>query len=135
MADIIEIDLENPYIRPNYQYIITRMEEGAVVIVHQRSDAVIMAKNMKRKNYKYGFTKQPNNTWKVFIKEGAGGVVVHADEKYNDIFKILTKGKSLTGKNKGELLTIMRTYKKEFPDSKQKIAYKMKEDGYTIWLE
>lgn len=135
MTDIIEIDLRNPYIRPNYQYIVQKMEEGVVVIVHQRQDAVIMAKNMKRKNYKYGFTKQPNNTWKIFIKEGEGDIVVHVDEKYDQIFKVLAKRGILTGKNMGELLSIKRTYKKQFPDSEKSIVHRKEEGGYSVWLE
>lgn len=135
MPDIIEINLKNPYIRPNYQYLVQRMEEGAILIVHQDLDMRTIVKNLDRKKYKYGITQQPNKTWKIFIKKGKGNVVTHIDEKYDLIFRDLHAGSKVTDKNMGDLLAIMRNYKRSFPNSKKKIMYKKEEGGYTIWLE
>ena len=69
MPDIIEVDLRNPYFKLNYPLILKKMEEGAIVIFHQRQYGVVLSKTLGKK-YQYGFTAQADNTWKMFIKKG-----------------------------------------------------------------
>lgn len=141
MPDIIEIDLDlkHPYLRVNYQSIFKEMEQGAVVVVHQREHAVMIAKTMKRRGYQYGLTAQPDKTWRMFIKKekkvGKDTNIINADEKYNQMFKELMEGKVLMDKNHGELLAINRNFRRQFPESKKKIVSSSKDRIFSIWLE
>lgn len=138
MPDIIEVDLSSPWVRPNFKFIVKKMEEGAVLIIHDLKDATSVVKSLTRKKYTYGYTTEPNNTWKIFIKgteDSKDDIAVYNDEKYDAIYEHLNKGETLTNKNIGELMVIMKIYKKRFPKSKQKIVYKKGKSGYALWLE
>lgn len=138
MPDVIEIDLKNPYFKLNYPLILKKMEEGAAVILHKRQHAVVLMKILNRKKYQYGFIMESDNTWKVFIKqkiekEGVG--ICMLDEKYEKIFEVLFQGGVLTKKNMGELLAIIRAFKKYFPKNKKIIEHEKGSTGYSIWLK
>lgn len=138
MPDIIEVDVSSPWVRPNLRFIVKKMEEGAVLIIHDLKIATSIARSLARKKYTYGYTTEPNNTWKLFIKgteDSEDDIAVYKDEKYDAICEQLTNGETLTKKNMGELLVIMRIFKKRFPKCKKKIVHKKGKSGYALWLE
>lgn len=135
MTDIIEIKIKNPYLRPNYDYIVDRMEnEGCIVMTDNRLEAVVIGRNIKRRGYSYGLPEQGNGMWAVVLKKSSEDTKVNIDE-HTERFKLLEAGKKVEVNNRGQILTLKRLYRRKFPQGKKKIMQKAESSGYTIWLE
>lgn len=126
------MELLNPYYKWNYAFIISKMEKGAIAILHERHHGIALTKALDRKKYKYGFTKEPDNTWKLFIKDEKE-VKFSADEKYDKIFQTLLEGGVVKG-TMGDFLATIREFKKRFPRSKKSVKHEKGSSGYSIWL-
>ena len=141
MTNIIDIEVQTPYLRPNYNYIVDCMlEEGAAVIIHKKEESAFLGKNITRRGYAYGMTNVVENQWMILIKGKAKppvrGMQVDLDnipEYYQKKIDLLAKKKEVLINNRGQAIYLIGLYRKANPTDKRKITFKKQDDGYLMW--
>lgn len=141
MTNIIDIDVQTPYLRPNYNYIVDCMlEDGSAVIVHRKEESSLLGINIKRRGYAYGMTNIEENKWRVVIKGKAKpakrGMQVDLEnipDHYLKKIELLSKGKEIILTNRGQALYFLGLYREAKPKDNRKITFKKQEDGYLMW--
>ena len=141
MTNIIEIEVRTPYLRPNYNYIVDCMlEEGSVVIVHNKDEATILGYNIRRRGYAFSMINVAEGQWQVFIKGKAKppkrGMQVDSDNipgYYGDKIEQLSKGKEVLVTNRGQAIYLIGLYRNEQPKDNRRITFKKQDDGYLMW--
>lgn len=142
MSNVIEIDVETPYLRPNYNFIADCMEkEGTVVLLHDQVDATNLGRNITRRGYSFGMTKVDKDTWKVEIREkkkkakrGMQDDLSNVSQEYIDKADLLEKGKKITLVNRGQVIYFLGLYKKLKPKDKRKIKFEKRAEDHLMWM-
>ena len=143
MDDIIEIKVETPYLRPNFKYIVDRMEaDQLTVLIDGQKDVAYLGSNITRRGYSFGMTKVGPNTWRISLQEkkknpkrGIQDELKNVSEDYIEKAEQLFKGKKIEMVNRGQVVYLMGIYKRLKPKDKRSFKFIKNKNGYSMWLE